>query len=80
MKQLAYAVVRDRLPCITLFSCCCWGNFRSVKTRFVMYYEYHLEVCLCFQNAIPDLFFLIFRFMVGVFLKTDVGTDVWYSK
>lgn len=52
-----------------------------MKIRFVVYYNYHFEVCLYFQNGIIDLFFfLISRFMVGVFLKMDVGTDVWYSK
>lgn len=51
-----------------------------MEIRFEMYYKYCFEVCLCFQNAILDIFFLISRFMVGVFLKIDVGTDVWYSK
>lgn len=45
-----------------------------------MYCKYHFEVWLYFQNAPHDLFPLISRFMVAVFLKTDVGTGVWYSK
>lgn len=44
-----------------------------------MYYKY-FEVYLYFQNAILDIFSPISRFMVAVFQKIDVGTDVWYSK
>lgn len=47
-----------------------------MEIRFEMYYKCCFEVCLYFQNAILDIFFFISRFMVGVFLKIDVGTDV----
>lgn len=46
-----------------------------MEIRFEMYYKHCFEVCLYFQNIL-DIFFFISRFMVGVFLKIDVGTDV----